>query len=67
MTKRPISDQDREKVIRMYCKSMSLTVIQNLTGIPSEEASKIVKDAGLFNPNKQRDYYREQNQNKRAY
>lgn len=64
MTKQPI---DKDKVIRLYQKGYSLTVIQNLIRVPSEEASRIVKEAGLFNPNKQRDYYREQNKNKRAY
>ena len=67
MTKKQISDNDIERVKRMYSKDLSFAVIQNLTGIPSEEASRIVKEAGLFNQNKQRDYFREQVKNKRAY
>lgn len=63
MTKQPV---DKDKVIRLYQKGFSFTVIQNLIRVPAEESSRIIKEAGLFNPNKQRDYFREQNKNKRT-
>ena len=58
---------DRGKVIRLYSKGFSLQSIQNLIRVPAEEASKIVKEEGLFNKNRQRDYYREQNKSKGTY
>lgn len=53
-----------EKVIRLYQKGFPLSAIQNLTGCPAEIASQIIKQAGLFNPKKQHDFYSGQTKNK---
>lgn len=64
MKKKPLTD--RGGVIRLYIKGYSLSTIQNLTGWPAEESSKIVKEEGLFNEHRQRDYYKEQTKIKRT-
>jgi len=64
MTRKKIIEP--EKVIRLYQKGFSLSSIQNIIGCPTGEASRIVKEAGLFNPNRQRDFFNEQDKNKRV-
>lgn len=59
MSRPKIRTATKEVVIRMYQKGLPFSAIQNLTGWPSKEASDIVKEAGLFNPKKQHDYFRE--------
>lgn len=66
MAAKRVCTTDSAGVKRMYLKGYSLITIQNMTGFPSEEASKLLKEAGLFNEHKQRDYYTEQAENKRA-
>ncbi len=55
-----------ERIINLYKKGLSLSNIQNLIGCPTEIASKIVKEAGLFNPKRQHDFFAEQIKNKRT-
>jgi hypothetical protein len=57
---------DKEQVIRLYKKGFSFTVIQNLIKVPSSISSSIIKEAGLFNPRRQHDYYGQQVKNKRT-
>ncbi len=52
-----------EKVISLYQKGFTLTSIQNLTGCPSEVASRILKEAGIFNAKRHYDYFSKQRTN----